>query len=115
MALEDGRRGRDQRRLADALGAEGTDGSAILDEDGLDLRHVAEGRDQIVVQILGPAGDVLLHQRQPQPLGDAAVDLAFDHCRIDGTADIMRGDDRAPSRCRVPRSTSTSAICAAKP
>ena len=90
---EDRRRGRHQAGLADALGAGGAERLAILDQDALDLRHVADGRDQIVVQVLGAAGQIFLHQRQAQALGDAALDLAFDQGRIDGPADIVGGDD----------------------
>ena len=64
-----------------------------LDEMHLDIGHVADGRDQVVVQVLGAAGDELLHQRQAQALGDAADDLALDLGRVDGAADIVRGDD----------------------
>ena len=56
-------------------------------------RHVADGGDQIVVQVLGAAGQILLHQREAQPLRDAALDLALDQGRIDRAADIVRGDD----------------------
>ena len=90
---QDGRRGRHQAGLAHALGAGGAERLAILDQDAVDLGHVADRRDQIVVQILGAAGQILLHQRQPQPLGDAALDLAFDQGGIDRLADIVRGHD----------------------
>ena len=35
--------------------------------------HVADGRNQVVVQVVGAAGVVLLHQRQAEALRDAAV------------------------------------------
>ena len=91
--VEDRRRGRDQRLLADALGAERADRRGILDQDRFDRRHVADRRDQIVVQVLAAAGDELLHQRQAETLRDAALDLAFDQRRVDRAADIVRGDD----------------------
>jgi hypothetical protein len=64
---EDGGRRGDQRRLAYALGAEGSLRLGILDQIGLDCRHVAGGGDQVVVQVLGAAGDELLHQRHAEP------------------------------------------------
>ena len=59
----------------------------------VDRRHVADGRDQVVVQVVGAAGEVLLHQRQPEALRDAAVDLAFDLRRVDRAADVVRRRD----------------------
>ena len=91
--VEDRRRGRDQHMLAQPLGAERSFRIGNLDQDGLDRRHVADGRDQIVVQILGAAGDVFLHQRHADALRDAALDLAFDQQRVDRLADIVRGGD----------------------
>ena len=44
------------------------------------------------MQILGAAGEIFFHKRKAQPLRDAAMDLAFDQCRIDRAADIMGGD-----------------------
>ena len=90
---EDGRGRRHQRGLADSLGARGTERLAILDQEALDLRHVAHGRNEIVVQVLGAAGQILLHQREAQPLRHAALDLALDERRIDRPADIVRGHD----------------------
>ena len=89
---EDRRRRRDERRLADAFGAEGALRFRILDQPDVDLRHVADRRDQIVVQVLGAAGDELLHQREAEPLRDAAMDLALDEGRVDGAADVVGGD-----------------------
>ena len=71
---------RDARRLADALGAERRLRVGLLDERGHDVGHVEERRQQVV----GEAGvadapvdlDDLLHHRQPEALGDAALDLA---------------------------------------
>ena len=39
------------------LAPNGPTGRGVLDQDRLDRRHVADGRDQIVVQVLGAAGD----------------------------------------------------------
>ncbi len=91
--VQDGGGGGDQGGLADALGAVGAERVGVLDQDGLDRRHVADGRDEIVVQVLGPAGHVFLHQREPEALGDAAVDLALDQRRVDRAADVVGGDD----------------------
>ena len=53
-------------------------------------RHVADGRDQIIVQVLAAAGMKLLHQREAEPLRDAAFDLAFHQRRVDRAADVVR-------------------------
>ena len=74
------------------LAPDGPERLAILDQDALDLGHVADGRDQIVVQVLGAAGEVFLHQRQAEALGDAALDLALDQGRVDRLADVVGGD-----------------------
>ena len=71
----------------------GPSGSGSSIRCTVDLRHVADGRDQVVVQVVGAAVDVLLHQRHADPLGDAAVDLAFDQRRIDRPADVVRRVD----------------------
>ncbi len=55
--------------------------------------HVADGRDQIVVQVFRAAGNELLHQRHAEALRDAALHLALDQQRVDRLADIMRGDE----------------------
>ena len=47
------------------------------------------------MQVLGAAGDELLHQREAEALGDAAVDLALHQRRVDGAADVVGGDDPA--------------------
>ena len=93
IAFEDRRRRRHQRRLADALGAPRPERLRVLDQVHRDRRHVADGRDQVVVQVVGAAVDVLLHQRHADALGDAAVDLAFDLGRVDRPADVVRGVD----------------------
>ena len=60
------------------LAPNGPSGSGTSIRMAFDRRHVADGRDQIVVQILGAAGDVFLHQRHADALRDAAFDLALD-------------------------------------
>src|SRR5215813_6133149 len=91
--VEDRRRGRDQRRLADPLGAVRAERLAVLDQDHLDRRDVAERRDQVIVEVLGLAGVILLHQREADALGDPAMDLAFHLRRVDRPADVVRGGD----------------------
>ena len=65
----------------------------VLDQDAFDRRHVADGRDEIVVQVLALAGKELLHQRESEALRRAALDLAFDQRRIDRPADVVRADE----------------------
>ncbi len=91
--VEDRRRGRDQHMLAEPLGAERSFRVRDLDQDRLDRRHVADGRDQIVVKVFGAAWNVLFHQRHADALRDAALDLAFGELRVDRLADVMRGGD----------------------
>ena len=101
--VEDRGRGRDQHVLAEALGAERALGVGLLDQDRHDLGHVADGRDQVVVQVLGAAGQVFLHQRHADALGDAALDLALGQRRVDRPADVVGGGDpvrSAPCRAR---------------
>src|SRR6266702_5402799 len=76
--VEDRRRRRDQRGLADALGDVRAERFRILDEQTFDLGYVADRRNEIVVQILGAARQVLLHQSEADALRDAAMDLALD-------------------------------------
>ena len=72
----------DGRRLADALDAVGRVGLGILDQHRLDRRHVERGRDQVVgearVRDQAVARLDLLHQREPEALRGAALDLALD-------------------------------------
>src|SRR5262245_53161107 len=86
---EDGRRRRNERRLANALGTEGTKGGGIFDQDRLHLRHVTKCRNEIVMQVLGTAWNILFHKGQAQTLRNAAMDLALDRGWIDRPADIM--------------------------
>ena len=91
--VEDRRRGRDQHMFAEPLRAERPFRVRHFDQDRFHRRHVADRRDQIVVQILGAAGDVFFHQRHADALRDAALDLALDQQRVDRAADIVRGGD----------------------
>ena len=91
--VQDRGRGWNHRLLADPFGAERPDRRRIFDENRLDRRHVASGRNQIVMKVLAFAGEKLFHQRHAQALGDAAFDLSFNQRRIDGAADVVRGRD----------------------
>ena len=63
----------------------------------LHRRHVEHGRDQVVgergVADLAVDDLDLLHQREPEALRDAALDLALDRLRVDRLADVLRGRD----------------------
>ena len=72
------------------LAPNGPIGGRVLDQDALDRRHVADGRNEVVVQVLALAGEELLHQRETETLRGAALDLAFDQRRIDRAADVVR-------------------------
>ena len=63
--VENRGRGWDHRLLADPFGAEWADGRRIFNENRLDRRHVARGRNQIVMKILAFAGKEFFHQRHP--------------------------------------------------
>ena len=84
---------RNKRGLAHTFRAVGPEGFGVFDQDNIDRRHVADGGDQIIVQIVGLARNVFFHQRHAQPLRDAAVNLPFDLLGIDRLANIVGGDD----------------------
>ncbi len=73
----------------------GPAGSASSTSSTSISRDVADGRDQVVVEVVGPARLVLLHERESQALGDPAVDLPLDEHRVDRPADVMGRDDPA--------------------
>src|ERR1700682_202602 len=87
--VENCRSGRDYRLFTDPFGTEWPNGRRVFDENRLDLRHVARGRNQVVMKVLAFAGKKLLHQRHPQALGGAAFDLSFNECWIDGPSDVV--------------------------
>ena len=89
--VEDCGRSRDQSLLADPFCAKGSDGRRLLDENAFHRRHVADGGNQIVVQVLAFAGNKLFHQRHAEALRRAAFDLSLNQRRIDGLADVVRG------------------------
>ena len=89
--VENSRRGRNERRLADTFCSVRSERLRIFDDVHDDGRNIACRGDQIIVQIVGLPTDVLLHQRHPQPLSNAAVYLSLHLCRIDSATHIMRG------------------------
>ena len=82
----------------------GASGSGILDQLRDDRRHVERRRDQVVgearVRDQAVAGLDLLHQREPEALRGAALDLALDRLRVDRLADVLRRAD--PDDARQP-------------
>src|SRR6266545_5664063 len=99
---DDGGRRDHRRRLTDALHAIGRAWLRILDELRDDRRHVERRRDEVVgevrVEDLPVPGLDLLHQRQPEPLGGATLDLAFDRLRVDRFPDVLRRPDPDDAR-----------------
>ena len=67
------------------------------------------------MQILALAGKELLHQRVPQTLRGAALDLSLNESRINGAANIVRGVIFSTRTVPSSISTSISARCAPKP
>ena len=78
--------------FAQTFRAVGPMGISHLQDQRLDRGNVADGRHQIVMQVLGPPGDIFLHQRHSKPLGDATLYLPLDQQRVDRAAHIMGGD-----------------------
>ncbi len=91
--VQDGGGGGDQDMFAKAFGAERAFGIGHLDQQAVDGGHVAGGGDQVVMQVVGAARDVILHQRKADALGDAALDLALGQRRVDRAAHVMGGGD----------------------
>ena len=84
----------DDRRLADAAGAEGTGRRGHLDDDRLDVRQVGRGELPVVEQARVRQPPVLvehqpLGQRDAEALHRAALHLALDAERVDGLADVL--------------------------
>ncbi len=69
----------------------------LLDQRGDDVGHVEERRQQVVGEVAvadHPVDlDDLLHHRQPEALGDAALDLAEHRQRVQRPADVLRRGD----------------------
>ena len=91
-----GRRG-DRRRLADPAQPVRRVRVAELEDVELDRRHVEHRRDQVVGEgrVAHEAVDDLdlLHQREAEPLRDAALDLPLDRERVHRLADVLSGRD----------------------
>src|SRR6266567_3193312 len=88
---------REQRSLSGLLRAIRSLGVDGLDDEGLHLGHVEEGR-RLVLEHRRPlvkpfAKRLLLHERLSQAHVHAAFDLALDEQRVDGAADVVREPD----------------------
>ncbi len=79
--------------LAKPFGPERAFRVRLLDQDGVDGRHITCRRDQIVVQVLGSARYILFHQSHADPLSDAALNLSGSQHRIDHPAKVVRCRD----------------------
>ena len=76
--IQDRRRRGDQRMLARGPSRHnGPWASGASTMIGPDRGNIAHGRDQIVMQVLGHARNILFHQCHAQPLRHPAVDLAL--------------------------------------
>jgi len=91
--VDDGRRGRDQGALPQALGAERPLRVRALDEDRLDLGDVVRGRDAVLREAPRDAGDELLGQREPDAHDHGALHLAARAHRVQDAADVVRRHD----------------------
>ena len=96
--VDDRRRRADRRRLADSLGAERVVRRWGHGEVGLPVGHLDRGGDQVVHQRAAEAVAVLvegdhLHQRHPDAVGEAAVDLPFDDHRVDPHPAVVDRDE----------------------
>src|SRR6266542_1121803 len=82
--------------LADPLRAEGTLRLGVLDEDDLHPRHVLGAQDAEVAELERDGHPVLAGELLGQRVAEAhvhrALDLRLALLRVDGAADIMRGD-----------------------
>src|SRR3546814_14459182 len=77
----------------------------VLDQDAGDLRPVADGGDQVVVQVLRASRQVLFHQREAEALGDAAMVLALHQRRVHRTADVVGSGHARPLPCAEDRTS----------
>src|SRR5919106_5432626 len=96
--------GHDRRRLADALDAVGRVRLGLLDELRRDRRHVEESREEVVREVGIEDHPVayldLLHEREPETLRGASLDLALDRERVERVPDVLRRPD--PDDAREP-------------
>ena len=79
--------------LAKPFGPERAFRVRLLDQDGVDGRHITCRRDQIVVQVLGSARYILFHQSHADTLGNTALNLSGSQHRIDHSAKVVRCRD----------------------
>ena len=63
----------------------------VLYDIGVDRRHIADDRDEIVLEVFGTTGNKFLHQRHTEPLCYAPVQLALNLRRIDRATYIGGG------------------------
>src|SRR5438093_2410564 len=95
QARNDGRRRRDVGRLAHALEPVRGFGVRVLEQLYAHGRHVEDRRQQVVrergVEHLAVVDLNLLEQRDAQPLGAAALDLALERLRVPLPADLLVG------------------------
>ena len=75
--IQDGRCGGDQYMLAQTFRTVWSMRVGHFDNDRFDLRHIANSRDQVVVQVLGVTGSVVFHQCHTDTLRHATFNLAF--------------------------------------
>src|SRR5207244_479685 len=92
----DGRAAPDQRRFADSARAKRPAGVGILQHDALDLRHVANRRQDVIgepgIENLAVLLHDFFHQRHSDALRYPALNLADDLIRVDGFADVVTRD-----------------------
>src|SRR6266849_7772317 len=91
--VHDGGSRGNQCLFADAFCPVGANRRRIFDQDGFNGWHVANGGDEIVVQIFSAAGEKFFHECHAEALGHAAFDLPFDESGIDGAADVVSGGE----------------------
>src|SRR5690606_36025249 len=59
----------------------------------------ANGWNEVVVEVFGTARNIFFHQREPDALRDAALNLPFRQKRVDRAANIMRRRDLDQLHC----------------
>ena len=69
----------------------GPTGEVVFNEDRFDGRNIANGGNQVIVEIFAFAGKKLFHEGHAEALRDAAFDLAFDQGGVNGAADVVGG------------------------
>src|SRR6201993_1878969 len=77
--------------LTDPFCAKRADGRNLFDENRFDLRNIANGGNQVIVQIFTFARHEFFHQRHAEALRDAAFDLAFDQSWVNSASHVVGG------------------------